>query len=236
MTEITSTQINQAVANLLRFSNENSISDDDQTTIVQSDNESSNINITQPVTSIIRKSKSKNYTRTIGNCVKCNTNGHRYENCPTYTSSIIYQLDSKNTIINKYDNMKDLLKKNPKYMHVNIYKSLTGFTNSSYKYKWRWADTIVDSNTENPTAFINYNEGKYKCPKCKVKGHQYNNCPKYSSSIIYKCNNSGTIITTYDSMKDVLDKNSTYKQNNIYKALAGYSNNAYGFKWKWNYN
>ena len=192
MSEITSTQINQAVTNLLNFANVNSI-DDDQTRIVQSD---TNIIITKKsgskkcskckkighyvttckadtTTNIIKKKNPRNCIREKRTCAKCNKKGHNYDNCPTYASSIIYQLDKKNTIINRYDNMKDLLNKNPTYQKTGIYKSLSGFSNSAYKYKWLWVDTLTNSDTVNPTVFINHNIIKYKCAKCKNTGHQH---------------------------------------------------------------
>ena len=73
---------------------------------------------------------------------------------------------------------------------------------------------------------------KLKCTKCKEGGHHYWLCSKYPSNIIYQLNtNNNNIIKSYENMKDIIKQNPTYKKNLIYKSLAGFQKNAYGFKW-----
>jgi len=175
----------------------------------------------------------KTNSRNRFNCAKCNVHGHTYIKCLVYPSTSIFQLNTNDVIIKKYINMDDVLQQNPTYNKVRIYKSLSGFYNTTYGYKWRWSKTSVD--TDNPTEFINYHNSFYKCPKCKEFGHQYINCKKYSSMIVKQFDTNNNVLKTYDNINDVLTKNSTFRKCSIYKALSGLSKNnfAYGFKWKW---
>jgi len=93
-------------------------------------------------------------------------------------------------------------------------------------------DNIVPEN--NSLEYINNFKKVYKakCTKCKEGGHHYWVCTKYPSNIIYQLNpTNNNIIKSYENMNDILKQHPTFGRTHIYKSLAGFQKNAYGFKW-----
>lgn len=48
----------------------------------------------------------------------------------------------------------------------------------------------------------------------------------------FKMNENNDILETFDSVEEIIEKNPTYKWQNIYSVCNGYKKRIYGFKWK----